>query len=312
MVASGVRPTTRAYNALIGAFVGPGPPHSPGSRTHARASSLPDALLVLREMRASGVSPDVYTFNRLISAAARARDLDRALGLFEEMQAVHGLSPDAVTFASLVDACGKARGGARWTRALSVFEEMLARGVAPTAHAYTALIHACGEGGEPQEAARLLAEMKGTGIAPTRATYAVMVRVWGKAGEVKRAVGVFREMREAGVAPDAGSYTALVHACLGAGDWRAAAAVARQMPEGLRGQGPDAGTRQAVRRAEAAAADAVGAAGAAGAGVTVHVAGRRGGRSRGVVTSTSDGAIGKRAAGNGWRLEPGRAPDFQA
>lgn len=56
---------------------------------------------IYRQMQASGVKPDVYTYNILINGCAQDKDVSTAFELVDIMRQ-EGLSPDVVTFNSLL------------------------------------------------------------------------------------------------------------------------------------------------------------------------------------------------------------------
>ena len=87
-------------------------------------------------MKRDGPTPDVYSYNALISACAGAQQFERALEQLDTMQA-HGVAPDAHTFGLLIVACEKE---ARWAIALDLLQKMREFGLAPNVVCYTAAI----------------------------------------------------------------------------------------------------------------------------------------------------------------------------
>eukprot|EP00887_Chlorella_sp_A99_P002940 scaffold24.g2940.t1 len=130
MQLEGCHPVTRTYNTLMIACN--------------TSAQWQEALRVHEEMVRAGHAPNTTTYNALISAHSRAGDLPRVLAVFREM----GCERSVITYSSLISACEKAyeRGG-QWRRALDAFEAMCARGCAPDAIVYNAIIDVLWETG---------------------------------------------------------------------------------------------------------------------------------------------------------------------
>ena len=56
--------------------------------------------------KASGVKPDVITFNAFVSAYGKAGKLQESMLVFDESN-TSGVKPNVVIFSSLTSACGK-------------------------------------------------------------------------------------------------------------------------------------------------------------------------------------------------------------
>ncbi|BBG96857.1 pentatricopeptide repeat-containing protein, partial [Prunus dulcis] len=96
----------------------------------------------------------------------------------------------------------KARGHAC---ARETFESMRARGIEPTSHVYTSLIHAYAVGRDMEEALSCVRKMKEEGIEMSLVTYGIMVGGFAKVGNadqtcnMNRAEALVRDMEEAGI-----------------------------------------------------------------------------------------------------------------
>ena len=67
-----------------------------------------ESLAVLGEMRTAGAKPSIVSFNSVIDACGKARQLRAAFELLDQV-AQEGLAADTVTYTSLIDACGKSQ-----------------------------------------------------------------------------------------------------------------------------------------------------------------------------------------------------------
>lgn len=72
-------------------------------------------------MREHGVTPDVITYNALITACAAGGQHLKALDLLQEMQDLDGIAPDVISYNAAITACAH---GGQWQQALQLFEQM--------------------------------------------------------------------------------------------------------------------------------------------------------------------------------------------
>ena len=234
-------PTVVMYNTLIAGF--------------ARSQRLDMALAYYARLKASPwrLRPDHFTFSTLLDACARACDIERALQLFEEMQAL-GVHADEAVYATVMDAAGRA-GHRRLAMALAglmvrrglppndiimamligscavdgacpqafaLFRQIRQWGWRPTAYAYTNLIVVCCQSGRPHLAMVMLGMMRRDGLRPSGITYAELVNGWAACDRLDRAFGVVREMRRDRFEPNTLTLNALLEACRRCGNLQAA------------------------------------------------------------------------------------------
>merc|ERR1711966_109308 len=102
------------------------------------------ALLLLKQMRRTGIQPDVVTYNAAISACEKGGKWEKALSLHKEMRG-DGLKPNVISYSAAISACQK---GTQLEEALSLLEEMCEEGIKPNVVTYTALIQACASAGQ--------------------------------------------------------------------------------------------------------------------------------------------------------------------
>jgi pentatricopeptide repeat protein len=91
------------------------------------------------------------TYNALITAAAQAREYDRAQELLGAMGRA-GLPADEWTYNALLSVCERC---GRWEEALDVFERMKAARVRPTTVTFNTLISACEKGWQWERAMKV-------------------------------------------------------------------------------------------------------------------------------------------------------------
>lgn len=146
MQAAGIAPDVAAYSLVIDAM--------------ARGGQAEPAVRLLREMQAERFEPDVVAFCSVISAAGRLGEWDRTWQLWDELQGAHAMGSEQALVELLagsqpvahrsrvLSACGAAccaleRSG-QWERALRLFSQLRAAGIAADAATYNAAIRALG------------------------------------------------------------------------------------------------------------------------------------------------------------------------
>merc|ERR1719188_310886 len=110
-------------------------------------------LKVLERMQREGVQPSNFTLSLLVKLMNRARKLDSAFSLVEEISRKHRFRPNVHVYTNLIQACIANRS---LPRAMSTFEEMVRERVQPDNRTYTLLIRANVSAGLCEQAVYLL------------------------------------------------------------------------------------------------------------------------------------------------------------
>jgi pentatricopeptide repeat protein len=93
------------------------------------------ALQLLDTMVELNVPRTVVTYNTIISACARAREVGMAKNLLSRMRTQDGLRPDEISYNSVIGACANT---ARWKEALALLDKCYREpGVTPNIYIYT-------------------------------------------------------------------------------------------------------------------------------------------------------------------------------
>ena len=122
-----------------------------------------------------------------ISARAKGSTWELALSLLEDMQA-RGLGPDVISYNSAISACAK---GLQWERALVLLDEMQARGLEPDGISFNAAILACEQAAQGARALALLDEMRARGLEPDVISFNGAISACEKAGLRDRATQLY-------------------------------------------------------------------------------------------------------------------------
>merc|ERR1719248_150663 len=120
----------------------------------AKQHRVEEALRLLEDMRASGVAPSNYTLSILVKLLGRARRLNQAFAIVEEMCSAYGLRANVHVYTCLVQACFQNR---QAERALAVHDTMLSEaGCQPDQKFYSALARGCVQAGALGKAAAVI------------------------------------------------------------------------------------------------------------------------------------------------------------
>ncbi|XP_006828751.2 pentatricopeptide repeat-containing protein At5g42310, mitochondrial [Amborella trichopoda] len=182
---SGLRTHTRAYNALLKAYL------------RAGWVSEAEALVSKMEEEVSDAPPDTQTYALLAEVYARAGRHEGACIVLREMEH-RGLPPNPRAFSRLLAAY---RDMGEWQRVFSVLREAQRSGVIPDRRLYNVAIDALGRCGDPEQAARAFKKMQADGVEPDGVTWNTIIDCYRRAGMHERALDMFKEMESNGVKP---------------------------------------------------------------------------------------------------------------
>merc|ERR1719281_862869 len=120
----------------------------------AKQHRVDEALNLLEDMKASGTAPSNYTLSILVKLMGRARRLDQAFSLIEDLCTKHGFRPNIQVYTCLIQACIHNR---KIDRALQLHDTMIEdSGCQPDQKLYTALGRGCLQAGFLQKAATVV------------------------------------------------------------------------------------------------------------------------------------------------------------
>jgi len=112
-----------------------------------------EGCALLQEMQRDGVKPSNYTLSILVKMMSRARKLDGAFAIMEEISRKYQIRPNVHVYTNLILACTSNRS---LQRGMLTLEQMATEGVNPDSRTYTILIRSCLQGGRLDDAAGLL------------------------------------------------------------------------------------------------------------------------------------------------------------
>ncbi|KAG6510821.1 hypothetical protein ZIOFF_028860 [Zingiber officinale] len=189
----GVRKDTIAMNALLDTLC------KQKSVKHAR-----DAFLELRDE----VQPNASSFNILIHGWSKARKIEEAIRMIEEMREF-SYTPCVITFTSLIEGYCLEK---NFRMASAILNEMSGHGCQPNVVTYTIIMHSLAKAKEIQEALLVFEMMKDDGCAPDTSFYNSLIFLMGKSGKLRDAHHIFEQMCKNGILPDVTTFNTLISA----------------------------------------------------------------------------------------------------
>jgi len=137
----------------------------------AKQNLVQDALWLLEDMKESGVSPSNYTLSITVKLMGRARRLNQAFSIVEDLCTAHGFRPNVHVYTSLVQACIQNR---KLDRAVGVHDTMVEEsGCQPDEKFYSALVRGCLQAGSLEKAVavvRCAYHLPGSNLVKSRGT----------------------------------------------------------------------------------------------------------------------------------------------
>merc|ERR1740117_1171225 len=157
---------------------------------HCQNGDIQTAFLILEQMKKDAhLKPDEIMYNSLLDGCAQNNMVDEGLALLEEMQN-EGVQPSNFTLSILVKLMNRAR---RLDQAFALVEEITEKyKFWPNVHVYANLIQACVSNQQLPRGMSVLEQMVGERIVPDSRTYSILVRASLSKGLFEQAVGLLR------------------------------------------------------------------------------------------------------------------------
>jgi pentatricopeptide repeat protein len=184
-----------------------------------RKSRRAFALKVLETMLERGITPNVESFNSLISMQD---DINVAWKFFERIKSLR-IDPTTVTFNSLINVMSRSSKSVQKSDHLdgdaiaNFFELMKQHGIRPDARSYNTFIAHFSRNGDVASCISWMMKMSAAKVQPTTVTYNIILDACAKVGDVTTAQTFFNEMLSKHASgnnscrPDAGTYWNIVH-----------------------------------------------------------------------------------------------------
>merc|ERR1719473_2693656 len=157
---------------------------------HCQNGNVQAGFAILEQMRKDGrMKPDEIMYNSLLDGCAQNNLVDEGVRLLEEMQA-EGVAPSNFTLSILVKLMNRAR---RLDRAFSIVDEITKKyNFRPNVHVYTNLVQACCSNQQLPRGINVLEQMIKERVVPDSRTYSILVRSSISKGSYEQASGLLR------------------------------------------------------------------------------------------------------------------------
>jgi len=119
----------------------------------AQNNMVNEGLRAFEEMQAEKVAPSNFTLSVLVKLLSRARRLDQAFSVVEDVSKQYKFRPNVFVYTNLLQACVFNQ---QLPRGVSVLEEMISQRIAPEGRTYAILLRGCMSKGLFEQAAGLL------------------------------------------------------------------------------------------------------------------------------------------------------------
>lgn len=174
-----------------------------------KVGSMDRARQVLAEMARIAVPANRITYNILLKGYCQQLQIDKAKELMREMTDDVAIELDVVSYNTLIDGCILVDDSAG---ALAYFNEMRARGIAPTKISYTTLMKAFALSGQPKLANKVFDEMlKDPRVKVDLAAWNMLVEGYCRLGFIEAAKKIVETMKEKGFYPNVATYGSLAN-----------------------------------------------------------------------------------------------------
>lgn len=160
-------------------------------------------------MLKTGLAPDIFTYNTLISGLCKVKMIDDACYMFYIVMPRMGVSPDVVSYNILIHGLCKV---GNVLKAHELLNCMVEKSMIPKPPIWNTIIHGYGKIGDKQSAFYVKDQMNTYGVSPNVYTYNALIRMLVKTGEIFEARMLMKEMLMVGPLPDTVTYNLLVGA----------------------------------------------------------------------------------------------------
>jgi len=167
-----------------------------------------DAASWMQTMLQKGITPSEVTFNCVINAYAKAKDLRKARECFEHMERI-GMQPTLVAYNCVIKACvrqGSISEAEEWLKKAQIIHK-------PNEFSFGPFLEHFSNKGFVEKVEAWLGKKVDAGLMLNRADFGNVVSAYAKARDLAGVKRWVEKMREAGLQPEVYEYTQLINAC---------------------------------------------------------------------------------------------------
>lgn len=175
-----------------------------------------------------GITPDIFSYNPIITSALLSNNLDRAQYFLEKMKS-QGVAPDNVTYLNFLKYKAKVNDV---DGMLEILREIKKSGVAPTTLTHTTILLAMSKVKSTEECLNFLEnEIRPTGTQPDIGLYNIIISCAVREKEWDKIPALLELMANDGIAPNTATYNLLIRRAGGLGDLNECTALMGKMVE---------------------------------------------------------------------------------
>lgn len=194
MISRGITPSVVTFNVML-------------------SNSNENAPAIIKLMQSHGFKPDNFTYNSLLQQCVAKGEVDRAIGIFNQLLSNEDLEPNAVNFTTVLDLCTKHN---RLPKAFDYLRELIhIMGVGrfkPDNAMFQKVINVCTRGGYFEMGERFVSKMLKRDI--DTGAYNSILALFAKQDRLDDAINVFKILTQTpDISPNANSYIIMWRLC---------------------------------------------------------------------------------------------------
>ncbi|KAG9153235.1 hypothetical protein Leryth_026166, partial [Lithospermum erythrorhizon] len=179
---------------------------------YGKAGMFDHAYKVFDELPQLGCTRTVLSFNALLSACVKSKNLDKVNGIFHKLPGELGVEPDGFSYSTVIKAFCELKD---FDSAMKVLEETEGRGIGPNIVGYNTILGAYYRENNLVEAEKLWRRMEDKGVIADVWSYNAKIRNLIRNDRVEEALDLVEKMVIIQVKPDKFTYNAVIKGCVG-------------------------------------------------------------------------------------------------
>ncbi|GJY80277.1 pentatricopeptide repeat-containing protein [Tanacetum coccineum] len=173
-----------------------------------RAREVDKAFGIFNQMRNFGCLPDSVTYNTLMYGCCRVGKVDKAHELLREVCTVDGCSPDVVAFTSVISGYCKL---GKMEEGLVLFDKMVIYGIRPNTITFNSIIDGYGKIGDMGSVLNMYEKMLNHGCTPDVITFTSILDGHCRVGELHQGLKIWDEMNRRNLYPNIYTFSILIN-----------------------------------------------------------------------------------------------------
>ncbi|KAL9247110.1 hypothetical protein vseg_020575 [Gypsophila vaccaria] len=183
----------------------------------------------IKEIADEMLHNNVLILNRIIFSFAEARQIKKALQIFEYMKSLK-CKPDLITYNTVLGILGRA---GQFDEMLAEFASMKETNIVPDIVTYNTLLNNMQKFGRLDLIIEYTREMNGKGLMLDLRTYTTLIESFGRSGRINEALKLFNAMKQGNIRPSIYIYRSLINNMKKMGKFETATSLLNEMNSSL-------------------------------------------------------------------------------